>query len=69
MSFDYSSQNIINDNLMATVDSEDETELKISLRNGGLEPSYGVALEISSTILLANLASECEESAGKENEV
>ena len=54
---------------MATVDSEDETELKISLRNGGLEPSYGMALEISSTIVLINLASECEETAGKEGEV
>ena len=54
---------------MATVDSDDETELKVSLRNDGVEPSYGMALEVSSTVLLTNLASECEENAEKENEV
>ena len=61
MSFDYISKDITNGNLRTTVDSEKKTELLVNLRNNGLEPSHGMILDVTSTVLLNDLAQECED--------
>ena len=66
MSFDYISKDITNGILRATVDSDKKTELKVNLRNNGLEPSHGMILDVTSTILLNELAQECEDDGRNE---
>ena len=66
MSFDYISKDISNGNLRTTVDSDKKTELKVNLRNDGLEPSHGIKLDVTSTVLLTNLAQECEDGGHEE---
>ena len=61
MSFDYISKDITNGNLRTTVDSEKKTELIVNLRNNGLEPSHGMILDVTSTVLLNDLAQECKD--------
>ena len=61
MSFDYILKDIHNGILKATVDSDKKTELKVNLRNNGLEPSHGMILDVTSTVLLNDLAQECED--------
>ena len=61
MSFDYISKDITNGVLRTTVDSDKKTELKVDLRNNGLEPSHGMILDVTSTVLLDDLAQECED--------
>ena len=43
------------------MDSEKKTELIVNLRNNGLEPSHGMILDVTSTVLLNDLAQECED--------
>ena len=66
MSFDYISKDITNGILRATVDSDKKTELKVNLRNNGLEPSHGMILDVTSTVLLNDLAQECEDDGHNE---
>lgn len=61
MSFDYISKDITNGNLRTKVDSDKKTELIVNLRNNGLEPSHGMILDVTSTVLLNDLAQECED--------
>ena len=61
VSFDYISKDISNGILRATVDSDKKTELKVNLLNDGLEPSHGIILDVTSTVLLNDLAQECED--------
>ena len=61
MSFDYISKDITNGVLRTTVDSDKKTELKVDLRNNGLEPSHGMILDVTSTVLLNDLAQECDD--------
>ena len=43
------------------MDSDKRTELNVNLRNNGLEPSHGMILDVTSTVLLNDLAQECED--------
>ena len=43
------------------MDSDKGTELNVNLRNNGLEPSHGMILDVTSTVLLNDLAQECED--------
>ena len=61
LSFDYISKDITNGILRATVDSDKKTEFKVNLRNNGLEPSHGIILDVTSTVLLNDLAQECKD--------